>query len=53
MSHTNIEPLAAGCSCGSCTPACSACLLFPCCGACMNDSEPHTCERCKGDGELA
>lgn len=50
MSHTDLEVLAAGCTCGNCTPACSARLFFPCCGACMNDVEPAT-SQLYGEGE--
>lgn len=39
MTITNTEPLAPGCTCGNCTPACSTRLFFPCCGACMNTKE--------------
>lgn len=52
MSHTSLERLTAGCTCGNCTPGCSTRLFFPCCGACMNDSEPRTCEQCNGDGAI-
>lgn len=52
MSHTDLEVLAAGCTCGNCGPACSARLFFPCCGACMNDNEPRKSEQDNRDGEL-
>ena len=52
MTITNTEPLAPGCTCGNCTPACSTRLLFPCCGACMNNDAPRECDQCNGDGAI-